>query len=162
MSAKSRTHLLEAKNHAQRSQRLRNNADASGTGTHAQRNRINTKMTARMTKVISTPSDKQKNLTHLLEQSLGVETRRTTWGTLWMRRPHTQTCIAIQTVRYRLQKSQKKSAKRQRSQKCQTHLLAQRYGKEVRQRAWGTTRMGRLYARTCRASKWTREWLQNC
>ena len=49
-------------------QRLSDDADASGTGTHGQRNQTDAKTTTKMAKVISTPPDKQKrNLTHLLE-----------------------------------------------------------------------------------------------
>lgn len=91
-------------------QKLRNDVDVSGTGTHAQRNWIDVKMTARIAKIISTPppppDEQKRNLTHLLEQSLGAETRQLTRGTLRMRRPHAQTYIAIETVRDQPQKPQ--------------------------------------------------------
>ena len=46
---------------------LSNDVNASGMGTYAQRNQIDTKTTVKMAKVISTPPDGQKrNLTHLL------------------------------------------------------------------------------------------------
>ena len=90
----------------------------------------------------------QKPLTYLLVQGVGAETRRTAWGMLQMRRPHAETCIAIETAQERLQKHAKPLANPQRSQKCQIHLLVRRYGAKARATAWGTMWMDRTCAGT--------------
>ena len=77
-----------------------------------------------------------------------------------MRRPHAQTCIAIETAGERLQKHAKPLGNPQRSQKCQTHLLARRYGAKAGATARGTTRMSRTCAGTRNASKRTRNRLK--